>query len=79
MIRLLCWLLRSRSTTPSPPPCPDFIPDLPPFIAEAQRNRLQTAWDLAEYDELLEEWSAYIDQPHVIENARGFLETQWKK
>jgi hypothetical protein len=77
MIRFLCWLLRRKR--PVSPPCPDFIPDLPPFIAEAQRNRLQAAWDLNEYQEAVDEWSCYIDQPHVIENARGFLEAQWKK
>ena len=77
--RLICWLFRQRRTTTAPQPCPDFIPDLPPFVVHAQRSRLDFEWTMDDYEQAVDEWSTYIDQPHVIQNARGFLETQWKK
>lgn len=63
----------------APPSCPEFVPDLPPFINDIQRNRLETSWVLDEYEDMVDKWSRYLDDPNVTENNRNFLEAQWRK
>lgn len=52
--------------------------DQPEFITQAVRDQLELQLALEEYEQAVEEWAANLDQPHVVEQNRAYLEKLWE-